>query len=301
MGSVTVYYEGTGGTSYPKSTTAPTSDGSYAVTFDVAAGTNYKAKTSLSAGTLFISVSFSDIELFKTWLAGKPANNAETAYAVKLDLDDSGLSSLVYTLRTDTTKYFRLDLSDSTFTNIYNSFWICSNLTSIILPDSVTSIGEQAFDGCTSLTNIYIPNSVTEIEGNAFNGCTSLTSITLPSGVTSIGNFAFNHCSNLTSINIHANIESIEFGAFFDCTSLTSVTIGSGVTSIGEQAFYGCTSLVSVTFATGSNIPNANFGDIAFPEGSQGNGGNTLKTAYSTGKAGTYTRAANGSTWSKQN
>jgi hypothetical protein len=61
-----------------------------------------------------------------------------------------------------------------------------------------------------------------------------------------------------------------------------------------------CTGLTSVTFATGSNIADGSFGSNASPEGSNGGGGNTLKTAYSTGKAGTYTRPANGSTWTKQ-
>jgi len=65
------------------------------------------------------------------------------------------------------------------------------------------------------------------------------------------------------------------------------------------MAFGGCTSLTSVTFTTGSNIPDANFGIGAFPE-YPSSGGDSLKRAYSTGKAGTYTRPANGSTWAKQ-
>jgi len=124
-----------------------------------------------------------------------------------------------------------------------------------------------------------IPSTVTSIGWGAFMGCTSrLTSVTIPNSVTIIGD-----------------------SAFISCTSLTSVTIPNSVTSIGVNAFISCTSLTSVTFATGSSILNTNFGDRAFPEGSRGYGGDTLKTAYNNAstKAGTYTRSANGSTWSK--
>jgi len=92
-------------------------------------------------------------------------------------------------------------------------------------------------------------------------------------------------------------------GTYFqDIKNLVSIILPNSVTSIGNNAFQNCTSLTSVTFATGSNIPDANFGNNVFPEGSTGAGGNTLKTAYNnaTTKAGTYTRSANGSTWSKQ-
>jgi hypothetical protein len=99
-------------------------------------------------------------------------------------------------------------------------------------------------------------------------------------------------------VTIPEGVTSIGSGAFSDCRSLTSVTIPASVTSIGYGAFYYCTGLTSVTFAA-SNIAN-NFGDYAFPEGSYGYGGGALKTAYSSGGAGTYTRVRGGSTWTKQ-
>ena len=143
-----------------------------------------------------------------------------------------------------------------------DAFSDCSSLTSINIPSSVTSIGEKAFSGCSSLTSINIPSSVTSIGWGAFWGCSSLTSINIPSSVTSIGKFAFKGCSSLTSINIPSSVTSIGEYAFNGCSSLTSINIPNSVTSIGESAFYGCSSLTSI------NIPNSvtSIGDRAFSD-----------------------------------
>ena len=117
-----------------------------------------------------------------------------------------------------------------------SAFYYCTSLTSITIPDSVTSIGSNAFCYCTSLTSITIPNSVTSIGDSAFYCCTSLTSITIPDSVNSIGNSAFSRCSSLTSITIPNSVTSIGSNAFASC-NLDSVTIGYGVKSIGENAF----------------------------------------------------------------
>jgi hypothetical protein len=181
------------------------------------------------------------------------------------------------------------------------AFQSCTSLTSVIIPDSVTTIGERAFDGCFSLTSLTIDSGVTSIGVYAFSRCTSLTSLTIGNGVISIESRAFEDCTSLTSVTIPNSVTTIGEGAFGACTRLTSVTIPNSVTTIGGGAFSGCTSLTSVTFATGSNITDSNFGNNIFPEGGGlGNGGNSLRTAYNTGKAGTYTRAANGTTWTKQ-
>ena len=140
------------------------------------------------------------------------------------------------------------------------AFYNCTGLTSIEIPNSVTSIGASAFLGCSGLTSVTIPNSVTSIGGSAFCGCKSLTSVTIPNSVTSIGDHAFQSCTGLTSVTIPNSVTSIGEEAFRECTGLTSIEIPNSVTSIGSHAFYYCSGLTSVT------IPNSvtEIGDGAF-------------------------------------
>lgn len=117
----------------------------------------------------------------------------------------------------------------------------------IIIPNSITSIGEEAFRGCSGITSITIPDSVTRIGKGAFNRCSGIKSITIPDSVKSIGGYAFFRCTGLSSIEIPDSVSSIGDGAFDTCYGLKSVTIGSSVTYLGWGAFKNCYGLRSIT------------------------------------------------------
>ena len=168
---------------------------------------------------------------------------------------------------------------------------VSETLESISLPNSVTVIGDFAFEGCSSLSNITLPNSITNIGNGAFSGCSSLTSITIPSSVISIGDGAFSGCSSLTSTTIPNSVTSIGNGAFEGCTGtltincnipngkytdnrnsdnygsylyplsgseFTKIVIGEGVTNIGNFAFMDCSNIRSITIP--SSVTSIGYG-----------------------------------------
>ncbi len=127
----------------------------------------------------------------------------------------------------------------------------CSSLTSVTMPNSVTSIGNCAFRDCVNMTTVDIPNSVTSIGTGAFCVCSSLTSVTIPNLVTSIGSSTFSGCGSLTAITIPNSVKFIGEWAFAYCNGLTSVIIPNSVKSIGVNAFMYCRNLTTMT------IPNS--------------------------------------------
>ena len=126
------------------------------------------------------------------------------------------------------------------------AFSSCADLTSLTIPDSVTSIGDYAFYFCTDLISVDLSNSLTSISDYAFEGCTSLESVTIPDSVESIGNYAYQGCKSMTSVSIPDSVVSIGDFAFCGCTSLTSVSLPKSVASIGDYAFCYCTSMTEI-------------------------------------------------------
>ena len=128
-----------------------------------------------------------------------------------------------------------------------NAFSGCWNLTSFTIPNNITSIGDYAFSGCSYLVSITIPNGVTSIGKEAFYDCLALSSIDIPASVVSIGEYAFYGCKGLSSINLSDGLKSLGNFAFQNCDAIGSVHIPNSVTAIGKGAFSGCYNLTEIT------------------------------------------------------
>lgn len=204
------------------------------------------------------------------------------------------------TPQSDYTAVSEIDLSDDTTVTAIKAyqFYGMNGVTSIKLPNTVTSYGNFAFSKCydletvelatpeaaptfgtylfqycTSLTSVTLPNNITKIDSGVFSGCTALTSIAIPDSVTTINLRAFENCTSLDSIVIPDSVTSVGLYVFYNCTSLTTATLSSGLAKINEHMFYNCTSMTSVTIpvgvetiATGA-FYNTGLTSVTIPEG----------------------------------
>ena len=127
-----------------------------------------------------------------------------------------------------------------------SAFESCFSLDSLIIKDAATSIGESAFDGCSHLTTLSLGKNITTIGDYAFQGCSYLTNVTIPQSVTSIGRQAF-YLTDLNTLTIKGPIKSMGYAAFAGCTNLTSLSLYDGIQTIGEGAFINSISLEAVT------------------------------------------------------
>ena len=132
-----------------------------------------------------------------------------------------------------------------------NAFMNNTSITSVVLPETITTIGSQAFSGCTQLKTINFPANLERIENSAFYNCRMLTEANMSDNITYIGTQAFQQCQNLKSVNIPKNITMIYDLTFSNCINLTEVEIPSNVRTIGYEAFYNCYNLDSVKFNNG--------------------------------------------------
>ena len=197
----------------------------------------------------------------------------------------SGCTGLTSVHISDLAAWCNISLGSNPLSYAHHLYLNGEEIKDLVIPNSVTSIGNYVFEGCSCFTSVTIPNSVTSIGGDAFYGCDNLNSVTIDSNsilsrdysgsldecessflsffgpqvttysigdnVTSIGDNVFHGCSGLTSIIIPNSVTSIGDYAFYGCRGLTSVAIPNSVTSIGNGAFYKCSGLNNVT------IPNS--------------------------------------------
>ena len=173
------------------------------------------------------------------------------------------------------TQWITINFGNTYSNPLYNGAELCASgepVTSIIIPDDITSIDSNVLSGFTGITSITIPSSVTKIEKDAFNDCTSLKEIIIEDGniPLTVNANIFSNCplekvylgrnlsvspfqnkTTLVSVEISNSVTSIENKSFYGCKSLTSITIPESVTNIGEAAFNGCTALKEIIIADG--------------------------------------------------
>lgn len=131
-----------------------------------------------------------------------------------------------------------------------SAFANCTDLISVVIPNSVTNIGQWAFGNCTSLTTVTLPSSLNKISNYLFSGCSSLNSINIPNTITSIGDSGFKGCSSLTSFIIPNSVTFLDDSAFEGCHGLTTISIPNSVTTLDWHVFYNCKNLATVNISS---------------------------------------------------
>ena len=186
-------------------------------------------------------ISNSDIALIRDMAGRNDYNEATEGKLTELDLSGATIVE-----NANDGYYFKTYPKSNTTANnvVGTNMFRDLNLTSIVLPPSVTSIEANAFMG-SAITSIAIPDGVTAVGSEAFSGCSALATVTIPATVTSLGNSAFTGCTSLTAISLPA-VGTIADGVFNGCSSLAELVIPDGVTAIGNNALQGCSSLTTL-------------------------------------------------------
>ena len=148
-------------------------------------------------------------------------------------------SSLSSVFIADIEAWCNLTLGGATFSTPHHLYLNDEEITDLVIPNTVSSIGNDAFSHCSYLTSVTIPNSLAGIGRDAFSGCSGLISIVIPNSVTSIGDYTFLNCSNLTSVTIGSGVKNIGVYAFAYCSELTDVhCYAETVPNTNSNAFY---------------------------------------------------------------
>ena len=147
-------------------------------------------------------------------------------------------------------------------TEIGNNAFAESGITNIIIPSTITKLGDNVFDSCTALESVVIPGKITSFGTNIFQNCDNLTTVVIEEGITKIPNYMFGGCTSLESVEFPTSMTTIGQYAFQNCTNLESIILPKGVTSIGSKAFSGCTNLNTIY----------NYSDLVLEAESENNG-----------------------------
>lgn len=182
--------------------------------------------------------------------------NCKTLYTIKIPKNISSIGEGAFS----TSGLTSIEIPDSVITVGKQAFYGCTGLSKVTISDETANIGEEAFAGCTGLGTIVVPRKITALNKGIFQNCTSLSNVTLPPNLASIGQYAFSGCKTLANIAIPETVISIEGYAFENCSNLQSIIIPGKVTKIGAEAFVGCTILSNITIPNSvSNIENGIF------------------------------------------
>jgi len=162
-----------------------------------------------------------------------------------------------------------------------------AGLTSITIPNQITTLSDSLFNGCESLETVIIPDSVTAIGSSTFYGCTAMEEIELPADLESIGSRAFYGCTALTGIALPDDVETVASQAFYGCSALETAVLSDQLTELGTYAFQNCTSLEEIILPDSlTSIGNSAFSgctELAFvqlPDGDAAYGQNIFYNCY---------------------
>jgi len=199
------------------------------------------------------SVSLTHNTVHYDWLDGKNITVPTLSIEIPAYVDgypvtriDGGIDNLVY----QNFAFCYINLTDiiipNTVTTLGAHLFSGKSITKVALPDSIINIGASCFSD-SKIESIVIPRRITKIANDTFGGCENLTSITLPDGLTEIGTMAFFKCKSAADIIIPSSVQKIGSDAFRECSSLKNIVIPDGVTEINARTFRDCTSLASIT------------------------------------------------------